>query len=187
MRLLSVNASSISISSPFSFVAFLITKIAKMDAMMYHIFELMDVSRCACPEWQCWPWNPPNVGQRIPCGCHCQANRRLVLMSSQTNLTFDHSHKNHHCSSSHTPVGITIHDPHPQRSELRKTSQMTCLRRGKRRMGEIACMVVMVVEREKEWSAYNYLRRDNIIYKASWDKTAKDEVDWKFRQSIGKA
>ena len=61
---------------------------------------------------------------------------------------------------------------------------MTGLRRGKRRMGEIACMVV--VEREKEWSGYIYLRRDNI-YKASGDKTAKDEVDWKFRQSIGKA
>ena len=44
---------------------------------------------------------------------------------------------------------------------------MTGLRRGKRRMGEIACMVVVVVEREKEWSGYNYLRRDNIIYKAS--------------------
>ena len=52
-------------------------------------------------------------------------------------------------------------------SELRKTSQMTGLRRGKRRMGEIVCMMVVVIEREKEWSGYNYLRRDNIIYKAS--------------------
>ena len=40
----------------------------------------------------------------------------------------------------------------------RKTSQMTGLRLGERRMGEIACMVVVVVvvEREKEWSAYIY-------------------------------
>jgi len=89
-RLLSVNASSISISSPFSFIAFLIEKVAKMDAMIYHIFELMDVSRWACPEWKCWPWNSPDVGQRIPCWCHCQANRQLVLRSS---LTFDQSHK----------------------------------------------------------------------------------------------
>lgn len=40
----------------------------------------------------------------------------------------------------------------------RRTSQMTGLRRGERRMGEIVCMVVVVVvvERKKEWSAYSY-------------------------------
>ena len=41
----------------------------------------------------------------------------------------------------------------------KKTSQTTGLRLGERRMGEIACMVVVVVvvvEREKEWSAYIY-------------------------------
>ena len=40
----------------------------------------------------------------------------------------------------------------------RKTSQMTGLRLGERRMGETACIVVVVVvvEREKEWSAYIY-------------------------------
>ena len=40
----------------------------------------------------------------------------------------------------------------------RKTSQMTGLRLGERRMGEIACMVVVVVvvEREREWNAYTY-------------------------------
>ena len=40
--LLLVNASSISISSPFSSMAFLMAKVAKMDAMIYHSFELMD-------------------------------------------------------------------------------------------------------------------------------------------------
>ena len=41
----------------------------------------------------------------------------------------------------------------------KKTSQMTGLRLGERRMGEIACMVVVVVvvvERDRERSAYIY-------------------------------
>ena len=41
---------------------------------------------------------------------------------------------------------------------IRKTSQMTGLRLGERRMGEIACMVVVVVvvERDRKRSAYIY-------------------------------